>query len=136
MRRITGVIVLAFMLAGCITPEQQAEADRMQCMKYGFKSESNAFASCMMTLSTNRQSMMEKDFADQDARYQQERLISALRDINKHKDHHSHENKSEHYDTDTSPHFDKSGNPNYDTQGNYDGCHGAGCLVDPPDEGL
>lgn len=35
---------------------------------------------------------------------------------------------------DPTPQFDRDGNPNFDTHGNYQGCHGAGCMVDNPDD--
>lgn len=142
MRKLAGFLFLTLLLAGCVSPEQQAAADRAQCGQYGFRADSDGFASCMMTLSTNREAMMHRDFAEQNKQYQQQyqqqEMMSVLRDLGRrtrqHQDDTGSATRHSAPAVDTSPHFDKSGNPNYDTDGNYDGCHGAGCLVDPPEE--
>lgn len=78
MVKVTGILILTLLLAGCVSPEQQEAADKNQCMKFGFRAGSDGFATCMMSLSTNRQAMMQKSMDDQSDRYQQRQIMSAL----------------------------------------------------------
>ena len=45
--RVLPVVMLAFLLSGCLTPEQQRAADEERCRSYGFTKRNDAFAECM-----------------------------------------------------------------------------------------
>jgi hypothetical protein len=48
--------VAGVLLAGCqtVTPEQRRAADERQCLSYGFKRGTNAFATCLQRIDLNR----------------------------------------------------------------------------------
>lgn len=132
MLKKSSIFMLSLLLTGCITREQQVEADRQQCYQYGFKRNTYQFSNCMMTISTRRQSMLQKEIADQQDYHQQQELLSALLRANKKEKHDTHHYHNT-YDDDKTPQFDRNGYPNYDEDDKYIGCHGVGCLVDSPE---
>ena len=52
------VLVLAVILAGCVTPEQQRAADEAKCRSYGFKTRNDAFAACMQRIDLDRRARL------------------------------------------------------------------------------
>ena len=51
-------LVLAVLLAGCVTPEQQRAADEERCRSYGFMKRNDAFAECMQRLDLDRRARL------------------------------------------------------------------------------
>ena len=56
MRAPIRLIIVAVLVAGCqtVTPEQQRAADEQQCLGYGFKRGTTAFANCLQRIDLNR----------------------------------------------------------------------------------
>ena len=54
-------LVLAVLLAGCMTPEQQRAADEERCRSYGFKTRNDAFAECLQRLDLARRARLRND---------------------------------------------------------------------------
>jgi len=54
MMRIPFMIILAALLAGCVTPEQQRFADEEKCRSYGFTRKNDAFAECLQRIELDR----------------------------------------------------------------------------------
>lgn len=54
-------LVLAVLLAGCMTPEQQRAADEERCRSYGFKTRNDAFAECLQRLDLVRRARLRND---------------------------------------------------------------------------
>ncbi|MET3793835.1 hypothetical protein [Aquamicrobium terrae] len=52
--RTTAVIVLGFLLSGCMTAEQQRAADEEKCRSYGFTRKNDAFAECLQRIELDR----------------------------------------------------------------------------------
>lgn len=114
------IALVPLAVAGCVSAEDQRAMDQQQCSSYGYRPGTNRFADCMMQ-QTSQRSEDEQRSLDRMAAQEQ-------RD----KDRKEARRKNDSY-IDPRPSYDKDGNPNFDTQGNYQGCHGAGCLVDNPD---
>jgi hypothetical protein len=51
-------LLILFLLAACVSPEQQAQqraaADRQQCIDYGFQEGTDADAQCRLTIDQQR----------------------------------------------------------------------------------
>ena len=56
--RILPVVILAFLLSGCLTPEQQRAADEERCRSYGFTRRNDAFAECMQRIDLARRARL------------------------------------------------------------------------------
>ena len=56
--RILPVVILAFLLSGCLTPEQQRAADEERCRSYGFTRRNDAFAECMQRVDLARRARL------------------------------------------------------------------------------
>lgn len=56
--RILPVVILAFLLSGCLTPEQQRAADEERCRSYGFTRRNDAFAECMQRIDFARRARL------------------------------------------------------------------------------
>jgi hypothetical protein len=54
-QRLRAIGVLVVLLAGCVSPEEQASMDRQRCVGFGFAPGSDSFANCMMQTSQQRQ---------------------------------------------------------------------------------
>ena len=55
---VRAVVILsgiAVGLAGCVSPEEQRAADQQQCAGFGFTPGTDAFASCMLKITQQRQ---------------------------------------------------------------------------------
>lgn len=51
-------MVLAVVLSGCMTPEQQRAADEERCRSYGFTKRNDAFAECLQRLDLARRARL------------------------------------------------------------------------------
>ena len=56
--RILPVVILAFLLSGSLTPEQQRAADEERCRSYGFTRRNDAFAECMQRIDLARRARL------------------------------------------------------------------------------
>jgi hypothetical protein len=71
--------VIAVIICGCVTPEEQRAMDQQTCSGYGFTVGTDAFANCMMRISQQRdaeaaanlRAMREQQAADDRQRQQQ-----------------------------------------------------------------
>jgi hypothetical protein len=65
----------AAILAGCVSAEQQAQMDGQECMSYGLKPGTDAYAQCRMRVTENRnhqQAAAWQQFHNQQAQQAQE----------------------------------------------------------------
>lgn len=58
--RTTAVIVLGFLLSGCMTAEQQRAADEEKCRSYGFTRKNDAFAECLQRIELDRRASVRE----------------------------------------------------------------------------
>jgi len=119
------VLGSVIVLAGCVTPEEQAKQDHQydykQCQNYGFADGTDAFAGCMQKAAISRQSLQQRQAEQGQQQQQFEAAQKAQQDAQNQK-------------ADNIEKFDKDGNPNFDANGNYIGANGIGKLVDNPDK--
>lgn len=59
--RFLAALLVAFALAGCASAAEQKAADEKKCEGYGYKSGSDEFSKCMMTIDQNRTKMRDQD---------------------------------------------------------------------------
>jgi hypothetical protein len=62
MRPLTSfaVAVLALVLSGCMTAEEQRAADEAKCRSYGFQQKNDAFAECLQRIELDRRADMRE----------------------------------------------------------------------------
>ena len=83
MRTIVIVIVLAALVAGCMSREQRAARDRATCADYGYQVGTDAFADCVQGQDTRRAAGQRRAIRDaQDwVRRDQERIDALNRGV-------------------------------------------------------
>jgi hypothetical protein len=59
--RLLAASLVAFVLAGCASSAEQKAADEKTCAGYGYKSGSDEFSKCMMTIAQNREKQRDQD---------------------------------------------------------------------------
>jgi hypothetical protein len=62
MRPLTSfaIAVLALVLSGCMTAEEQRAADEAKCRSYGFQQKNDAFAECLQRIELDRRADMRE----------------------------------------------------------------------------
>jgi hypothetical protein len=61
------VLLLATLLAGCLTSEEQRAADEAKCRSYGFTKKNDAFAECLQRIDLARRAeLRDRSFFDDD----------------------------------------------------------------------
>ena len=59
--RLLAASLVALALAGCALAAEQKAADEKICAGYGYKSGSDEFSKCMMTIAQNREKQRDQD---------------------------------------------------------------------------
>jgi hypothetical protein len=62
----------AIVVTACVSPAEQKAADTKQCQGYGFTPGSDAFASCMMTITNRRADQMRHWQEEQNRQWQEQ----------------------------------------------------------------
>ncbi|MEJ6781919.1 hypothetical protein [Aminobacter sp. Piv2-1] len=63
--RPVSLLLLAAVLAGCVSAEEQRELDEQKCRSYGFTKRNDAFAECLQRIELDRRA----EFRDRQAAF-------------------------------------------------------------------